>query len=98
MVGWTDRARDEDDLDVAMTTRTSRVRCKGCNLAALHPVKLECGHVVCMHCLERNEVRLDGVITYDCVTPRVSSQQQQNQNMDQSAQLLEKSETKLKRN
>ena len=61
-----ERERDEDTIDAEMFARGGSVICVGCTKPSLASARLECRHIVCFGCLERNEVRVDGNVSYSC--------------------------------
>ena len=62
-----DRERDEDDHDLDEWRRAGSLKCKGCQRSEIHPVKLPCGHRVCLGCVERSESLDEHEIWYTCV-------------------------------
>ena len=61
-----DRERDEDVIDREMFSRGGSVICVGCVRPSLASARLDCRHIVCYGCLEKNEIRSDGNVTYVC--------------------------------
>lgn len=61
-----ERERDEDKLDAAMFLRGGSVICVGCKKPSLSSARLCCRHIVCFGCLEANEKRVSGVVSYAC--------------------------------
>ena len=62
-----ERVRDEDQHDQDVWKRKGSKECKGCKLREVHPVKLPCGHTMCLSCVEKTEVADEHELWYTCL-------------------------------